>query len=141
MAHECPRCTFVANRESIYISPQWKAKAVYEPLTFGVYTMKDWVGHTNFYLFKCSECQQASVDYLHGYTSLGSLSGLLFLSCLHCNTKLVLDSHYKNVYESEGFEPPPSPASLFFKLSWKRLLSVGSLMVIIVLLLLILLKL
>lgn len=80
MPHECTECTFVANKESIYVHPDVLKKLGKRPVFLGIFTLPGWVGHSAFYVLKCSECDNAVVDYPHGYTS----EGRLFFSCNSC---------------------------------------------------------
>lgn len=106
MAHQCPDCTFVANEESIFAGWANKIKADKKPRLVGCFTMPNWVGHSNFYLFRCSVCGVDSVDYPHGYTSDGIRDGLLYLSCQSC--KAVQPLYGKDVYKASGMPTPPS---------------------------------
>lgn len=67
--------------------------------------MLGWVGHSGFYLFRCKNCESASVDYPHGYTDFG----LIYLRCDKCEQNLSLEiSEEKGIYEREGVYIPPS---------------------------------
>lgn len=104
--HECSQCNFVANRESIYIDRQTMAKASFNPLRIGLFTMPHWVGHSLFYLFICRGCRGEVVDYPHGFTSDGLRSGLLYLWCENCHRRLIL--YDRSIYEAEDMPAPPT---------------------------------
>ena len=105
MAHECPDCTFVANEGSIFTG--WVSKKIGKnPELVGCFTMPNWVGHSNFYIFSCSLCGNNSVDYPHGYTSDGIRNGLLYLFCQNCNA--IKPLYGKDVYRASGMPAPPS---------------------------------
>ncbi len=106
MVHECPECIFVENKESIFVSPQDRAGAKKKPTFIGKFTMKGWVGHSGFYLFRCKNCGTASVDYPHGYTNFG----LIFLRCSNCGENLPLEvCEERGIYEREkAYIPPPT---------------------------------
>lgn len=106
MAHECSKCTFVANEESIFTGWASKAKAGKKPKLVGCFTLPNWTGHLRFYLFRCLACKMASVDYPHGYTSDGMRSGLLYFFCPYCESTNPL--YDREIYESSGMPAPPS---------------------------------
>ncbi|MBI2058010.1 MAG: hypothetical protein HYT63_03470 [Candidatus Yanofskybacteria bacterium] len=106
MAHECPKCTFVADAESIFVGWSSTVKVGKDPKLVGCFTMPNWSGHSNFYLFSCPVCGVDSVDYPHGYTNDGIRNGLLYLICQNCKeVKLLYD---KDIYEALGMPAPPS---------------------------------
>ena len=114
MAHECPDCTFVANEGSIFTG--WVSKKIGKnPELVGCFTMPNWVGHSNFYIFSCSLCGNNSVDYPHGYTSDGIRSGLLYLSCQIC--RAVKPLYDKDIYKASGV-PTPSSFWEVLKQTW-----------------------
>ena len=106
MKHECSECTFIQDKEALFIflvPKDLKERATYKPLFFNKFTMTGWVGHSGFYLFKCKSCDQVSIDYPHGYTS----SGLVFLRCDYCQEKLPLKvSKERAIYERESLFIP-----------------------------------
>jgi len=105
MAHECPECVFVANREGIFLCWKRKVKAERQPKLLGCFTMPDWSGHSEFYLFRCLACGAGSVDYPHGYANDGTRDGLLYLSCQNCGSTRPL--YKKETYEALGAPAPP----------------------------------
>ena len=105
MAHECSECIFVANQESVFTG--WGDKKVGKiPKCVGCFTMPNWSGHCNFYIFSCPFCGNSSVDYPHGYTSDGTRSGLLYLSCQDCEA--IQPLYDKDIYKASGMPAPPS---------------------------------
>ena len=105
MAHECPDCTFVANEGSIFTG--WGSKKIGKnPELVGCFTMPNWVGNSNFYIFSCSLCGNNSVDYPHGYTSDGIRNDLLYLVCQNC--KSVKPLYDKDIYKASSMPAPPS---------------------------------
>ncbi len=106
MAHGCDKCTFVANQENIFVDWGTKVKAEKKPKLVGCFTLPNWSGHLNFYLFCCSVCGADSVDYPHGYTSDGVINGLLYLTCQSCQATKCL--YEKDIYEASGMPAPPS---------------------------------
>ncbi len=66
----CTECSFVQDKETLLtflIPRELKAKATNMPLLVGKFTMPEWTGHNNFYIFRCKRCDCVSVDYPHGY--------------------------------------------------------------------------
>jgi len=65
----CTECSFVQDKETLLlwvISREAKEKATSKPSFIGKFTMPDWTGHNNFYIFKCERCNRVSVDYRYG---------------------------------------------------------------------------
>ena len=113
MGHECDKCIYVANRESIIVPLKVIKNASSSPIFINFFTMPRWVGHASFYAFVC-HCGFLSVDYPHGYTG----PGYLFLTCQNCQCNLVLDSlEHTEIYKRENTEPPLLwPGSLFARI-------------------------
>ena len=72
----CGSCTFVANRESIYVSTEQVESVVSTGslrkreksiLSIGRFTLPQWPGCAVWYLFQCPGCDEISRDYVHGY--------------------------------------------------------------------------
>ena len=106
-AEKCGECIFVANKESIYVSPTDKKGATYKPRFLGKFTMPGWVGHLGFYIFRCKNCENVSVDYTHngGYKDFD----LICFRCDVCREKLPLElPEERGIYEREGAYIPPA---------------------------------
>ncbi len=66
----CIECSFISDVDALFIyhvSREQKTMAGFDPVFIGTYTMAKWKGHSEFYLFRCSVCDEAVVDYPHGY--------------------------------------------------------------------------
>ena len=102
----CAECRFVQDRITLllYVIPrELREGATERPRFIGKFHMPDWVGHSGFYLFKCKNCENVSVDYPHGYTGFG----LIYLSCNMCDENLLLEAfEEKAIYEREGVPAP-----------------------------------
>lgn len=106
MVHRCDDCTFVANSESIFAGWTHKTESSEKPRRLGCFTLPNWNGHSDFYLFKCSACGVACVDYPHGYTSDGVRDGLLYFSCHSCEA--IKPLYDKEIYKSSGLPSLPT---------------------------------
>lgn len=114
VGHECEYCVFVANTESIALTPALKRKLVptfWELLcvsisrrryddaitSVGKFTMPQWSGHATFYAFFCPDCREIRVDYLHGHHH--------YLACGECDFRWhVLGRRF---YADTGMPMPP----------------------------------
>jgi len=111
----CTECTFVANRESIYVSPPQVEQCTPAPKEFlktclglfnpedkiielGNFTFPKLPGHQMFYLFYCIDCEHVSVDYLHGNKG--------YLTCQ--NYKVNIQLRGARFFIKNGLESPPS---------------------------------
>ncbi|HUO75813.1 MAG TPA: hypothetical protein VMU12_02795 [Candidatus Paceibacterota bacterium] len=112
-ADACGQCTFVADRDFIVVTSAQRQQAevtlakklrslagFYDLeetiIPLGRFTLPRWNGHATFWLFTCGDCQQQSVDYLHGYR--------LYLKCQHCGANLrVIGERF---YEEAGLPKP-----------------------------------
>ncbi len=68
---ECKECIFVKDAKTLLssiIPREKKEKVGNKPEFIGKFTMPNWTGHLDFYLFRCKECGTVSVDYPHGRT-------------------------------------------------------------------------
>ncbi|MBI2674197.1 MAG: hypothetical protein HYX22_00455 [Candidatus Yanofskybacteria bacterium] len=103
---ECKECAFVQDGESLFtffVSRDLKEKATEKPVFVGKFTMPNWIGHSGFYIFRCKECGEVSVDYPHGYTD----HGLMYLACCYCREKLPLEAvRDRSIYEREETHVP-----------------------------------
>lgn len=76
----CTKCIFANDLEDMLdnlVSKKQKDKADKgKVVSVGKFTMPDWSGHLNFYLFRCPSCQEMIVNYPHG-------SGI-HVNCLNC---------------------------------------------------------
>ena len=98
-ADVCGQCTFVANPDCVVVTRQQREQAELTPgkllkalgrlydledsiIPLGRFTMPRWSGHNMFWLFVCPECQEQSLDYLHGRH--------LYLTCKHCKNSVVV---------------------------------------------------
>lgn len=119
----CKECSFVQDKETLLlyvIKREARERATAKPSFVGKFSMTGWVGHCGFYLFRCRECGKVSVDYPHGYTSDGLISGLSYLRCDGCGLKFA--QHLKEIYTNEGMETPPGFLGMMFgtiKTMWK----------------------
>ncbi len=101
----CNECNFVQDKETLFtfiVPREAKQRATEEPKDCGVFTMTGWVGHSNFYLFRCAECDSVMVDYPHGYHGQ-----YWYLRCSDCGSSLDLSSSkFRSIYEdNNGFVP------------------------------------
>ena len=65
----CTKCKFVQSLMALLayeIPTRLIERAKKKPLFVGKFHMPGWVGHADFYLFKCEYCGNVCVDYLHG---------------------------------------------------------------------------
>jgi len=101
----CLECTFVQDKQKLFIyfvAKDLKNKAGRNPFFIGKYSMTGWVGHSSFYLFKCSSCGYVGIDYPHGY-----VGNFMYLRCDSCKNQIVLKpSNYKEVYQRDNLHIP-----------------------------------
>lgn len=108
----CTECTFVQDQETLFtffVARELKEKVGKRPVFVGKFTMPKWVGHSGFYVFRCKECNEVSVDYPHGYTNWE----LCYLWCQRhgCGLQLVLRpgaDKDRSVYIREKIALPPT---------------------------------
>lgn len=75
----CTECTFAYSLQAIVDTASEKSKkraASGKVVDMGQFTMPNFSGHIEFYLFKCSSCNQLSANYCPG--------GGVFVYCNHC---------------------------------------------------------
>jgi len=68
---DCGECTFIQDADTLFlffVPRDTKEKATEEPVFVGNFTMPNRTNHSGFYVFKCKNCGEVCVDYLHGYT-------------------------------------------------------------------------
>ena len=104
MGHECEVCTFVASKEAIHVDPEIVRSLGWKPVFINFFTLLKWSGHSAFYVFKCPECKQPSIDYPHGYIDFG----LLYFNCEKCGSVIPLEvGPNRKIYEREEVPVPP----------------------------------
>ena len=83
---DCKECTFVENKKEIFalLSENDLESAKIKPKKIGKFTMPKFLGHLNFYLFRCPSCKRPQVDYPH----LGHC-----LDCESCNYSVSIDGY------------------------------------------------
>lgn len=121
--HHCPDCTFVTDFDPPSFPntvQKLVKKAGKKPKFCGLFTMPGWSGHNGFYVFRCQECRQLSIDYPHGYTGDGLRSGLLYLRCGICDYQSLI--YDKKIYAFQGISAPPSLWKIFKRLLKRELL-------------------
>ena len=108
MGHECPECRFVpdaGNLLAFLVPKEEREKANQKPVFVGKFTMPGWSGHSGFYIFRCPECEEVSIDYPHGYCE----NGCLYICCDICQFRIVFyPRQYREVYQREGVAAPPT---------------------------------
>ena len=114
-AHECPKCTWVADKSFIRRTPEQQEAATMSPgkylkaafrlahredfvVALGLFTLPGWSGHNMWYLFECPDCQELSHDYLHGHR--------LYLVCDNCDARWQVQQG--RFYEDSGLPKPPT---------------------------------
>lgn len=78
----CKECSFVSDKETIFtyfVNRELKtSQTIDKPIFVGKFYFPKWTGHSGFYLFKCEDCENLSVDQVHVNSSGPNLH------CQHC---------------------------------------------------------
>lgn len=137
MSHECSECTFVNAAESILIKPEVFKNLSHRPVYVGKFTMPGWVGHANFYAFKCPKCSLSTTDYPHGYTD----GGRLYFNQDHSSNckvsdgeRSVLPINDAKIYRAEGIKSPSSGVREISSISVTRVASLAIVVTVLLLL-------
>jgi len=76
----CAKCRFAENYDGIVnlVSDKSRRRALRgKVVSIGLFTMPNWIGHINFYLFKCPDCKNITANYPPGDGD--------FVRCTHCH--------------------------------------------------------